>query len=106
MNPNMDPSQAIKVLNIDTHMYTDYNKYNVIYLAAMVGQNEKTKTKIISLIHSMLQPGKILLCRSSHGTRKLLYTPIAKELLKEVQPVLEVRPYNSIINSFFILQKT
>lgn len=99
-------SKMIKVINIDAESYVDYNKHTIIYLAAMVGQDEKRKSAIISLIHKKLLPGRVLLCRSSHGTRKLLYTPIAKKLLREVNPILEVRPYNSIINSFFILQKT
>lgn len=99
-------SRKIKVLNIDAENYSRYNTFNLIYLAAMVGEDEATKSSIISTVYTKLQKGKLLLCRSSHGTRKLLYTPIAKKLLKEVNPILEVRPYNSIINSFFILQKT
>jgi nicotianamine synthase len=99
-------TEAIKVTNIHAEDYSGYNSFNLIYLAAMVGEDEASKTKIISLLHTKINKGKVLVCRSSHGTRKLLYTPIAKELLKEINPVLEVRPYNSIINSFFILQKT
>jgi nicotianamine synthase len=99
-------SNMIKVVNMDAENYSGYGKFDIIYLAAMVGHDEKAKSTVISLIHDKLQKGKVLLCRSSHGTRKLLYTPVAKKLLKEVNPVLEVRPYNSIINSFFILQKT
>lgn len=99
-------SKMIKIININAEEYLDYNKFSVIYLAAMVGHAETAKSNVINLIHTKIQKGKVLLCRSSHGTRKLLYTPIAKKLLQEVDLVLEVRPYNSIINSFFILQKT
>lgn len=99
-------SSNVTIINTDAEKYNGYNKFDLIYLAAMVGHDETTKSNIISLIHTKIRKGKLLLCRSSHGTRKLLYTPIAKKLLKEVNPVLEVRPYNSIINSFFILQKT
>ena len=99
-------SDRIKIINIDAESYSGYEKFDIIYLAAMVGHDEAAKSNMISLIHNKLQKGKVLLCRSSHGTRELLYTPIAQKLLKEVSPVLEVRPYNSIINSFFILQKT
>lgn len=102
----LDLSSKIMVINTSAEDYSDYNKFSLIYLAAMVGEDEITKSNIISTIHNKLQKGKPLLCRSSHGTRELLYTPIAIKLLKEVNPVLEVRPYNSIINSFFILQKT
>ena len=99
-------SDKVKIIKTDAESYSGYGKFDIIYLAAMVGHDEKAKSTVISLIHNKLQKGKVLLCRSSHGTRKLLYTPIAKKLLKEINPVLEVRPYNSIINSFFILQKT
>jgi nicotianamine synthase len=99
-------SNGVKIINKDAKDYTGYNAFDIIYVAAMVGQDENTKAAVISLIHAQLEVGKIMVCRSSHGTRKLLYTPITREHLSGLNPVLEVRPYNSIINSFFILQKT
>jgi nicotianamine synthase len=88
----LELSDKIKIINTDAESYSSYSKFDVIYLAAMVGQDVKAKSGIISLIHNKLQKGNVLLCRSSHGTRELLYTPIAKVLLKEIKPVLEVRP--------------
>lgn len=99
-------TNAVKVINVPAEDYSNYNSFNLIYLAAMVGEDETSKSKIISLLHTKISKGKVLVCRSSHGTRKLLYTPIGTKILQEITPILEVRPYNSIINSFYILQKT
>jgi nicotianamine synthase len=96
----------VKVINIAAEKYSDYDKFNLVYLASLVGNSAPNKNKIINTIYTSIQKDCLLLCRSSHGTRTLLYASISKTLLKKIRPVLEVRPYNSIINSFFILQKT
>lgn len=96
----------IKVIRIDAERYSEYGNYNLIYLAALVGHTSITKNKIISSIYNNIKQNSLILCRSSHGTRRLLYASISQTLLTKIQPILEVRPYNSIINSFFILQKT
>lgn len=96
----------IKIIHSDAQKYTYYATFDLIYVAALVGHNDTTKNKVITHIYNNVSKSKLLLCRSSHGTRKLLYSPISKALLQKIKPILEVRPYNSIINSFFILQKT
>ncbi len=97
--------KQIKIINIKAENYNAYNEYDLIYLAALVGENEKTKNKMINYIHKVISKNSLLLCRSSHGSRKIIYNPIDKNIFKKLKPLLEVRPYNSIINSFFILQK-
>ena len=96
----------ITCTHVDAEDYSDYSSYDIIYVAALVGSTSIIKNKIISRIYDNLTHHSLVLCRSSHGTRRLLYASISKSLLDTLKPVLEVRPYNSIINSFFILQKT
>ncbi len=97
--------KQIKIINIKAENYNAYNEYDLIYLAALVGENEKSKTKTVNYIYKRLCNKSLFLCRSSHGSRKIIYNPINKNIFKKLKPLLEVRPYSSIINSFFILQK-
>lgn len=96
----------IRIQNIDAHAYDDYGKFDLVYIAALVGNSPIAKNKTITAVYDKTGRNAVLLCRSSHGTRKLLYPSIDNATIKKIKPVLEIRPYNSIINSFFILQKT
>lgn len=98
--------KKITIKNIDAYAYTDYENFDLVYMAALVGNNHAAKNKIITAVYDSVKSGTLLLCRSSHGTRKLLYPAIGKATIEKIKPILEIRPYNSIINSFFILQKT
>lgn len=95
----------VKIIKTTAEKHNSYGKYDLIYLAALVGENEKSKNKMINHIYKEISKNSLFLCRSSHGSRKIIYTPINKNIFKKLKPLLEVRPYNSIINSFFILQK-
>lgn len=102
----LELDKKITVENIDACAYTDYENFDLVYMAALVGNNPAAKNKIITAVYDSVKSGSLLLCRSSHGTRKLLYPAISKATIEKIKPVLEIRPHNSIINSFFILQKT
>ncbi len=95
----------IKIIKTEAQDYGKYEKFNLIYLAALVEGDDIVKIKLIKQIYRQIRSNNLILCRSSHGTRKLLYASISKVFLNKVKPILEVRPYNSVINSFFILQK-
>lgn len=102
---SLELENKVKIIKITAEKHNSYTKYDLIYLAALVGENEKSKNKMINHIYKAISKNSLFLCRSSHGSRKIIYNPINKNIFKKLKPLLEVRPYNSIINSFFILQK-
>jgi nicotianamine synthase len=96
----------IIVQYIDALEYSSYAMFDVVYVASLVGTTPLSKHKIITSTHDKMKSGALLLCRSSHGVRTLLYAPVPNMTLEYLPPTTEVRPSNSIINSFVILQKT
>lgn len=51
----------------------DLKAFDVVYLAALVGSTKAQKGEIISDIASRMRPGALLVLRSAHSLRSLLY---------------------------------
>lgn len=98
--------KKITIVHIDAHEYSSYTHFDVVYVASLVGIQESEKQATILSTYSKMKEGSLLLCRSSHGARTLLYPPVPYSVLSKLPPSTEVRPSQSIINSFIILQKT
>lgn len=98
-------SKKINIIKSDATKFSDYNKYDVIYLAALAGTDNKTKKRIIKKINAGSKKGTHILLRSSFEGREILYKPVNKKDLKKFELVMEVRPYNDIVNSFLIIRK-
>lgn len=47
--------------------------FDVVYLAALVGNTKVQKEEIINDISSRMRPGALLIIRSAHSLRSLLY---------------------------------
>jgi nicotianamine synthase len=99
-------SSLITVTLCDALSFTEYNEFDVIYVAALVGEDDEDKEAIISHVYKHMKEKSLLLLRSSFGARELLYAPVRETYLSKLPVLLEVRPYKNICNSFFIIQKT
>jgi nicotianamine synthase len=97
---------CITIVNEDGGTYCNHEAFDLTYIAALVGMNELLKHEIILSVHNKIIKGSLLLCRSSYEARTLIYPPVPTMTLKHLPEALEVRPCDSIINSFIILQKT
>lgn len=51
----------------------DFKDFDVVHLAALVGMSTKAKRDIIAEIASRMRPGALLLIRSAHSLRSLIY---------------------------------
>lgn len=97
-------TKNITILNQDAYDYKLYQEHDLIYFAALVSGEYKSRLGLINSTYDKLNQGSVILCRSAHDARCLLYNNInKKDLIK--YPTLEVIPYNDIVNSFLILQK-
>ena len=97
---------TVSVETIDAMEYRHYGDFDLIFVAALVGNPSTIKDCIIETIHANMKKNTLLLCRHAHGAKKLLYPPISNTTIEKMKPIVEVIPSDSIINSFFILQKT
>lgn len=52
--------------------------FDVVYLAALVGQTTKEKERVLLNVASRMSPGALLIIRTAHSLRKLLY-PVSNE---------------------------
>ncbi len=98
-------SHKISIQKISGQEFQDYDKYGIIYLAALAGIASTEKLSILKKIYSLAKPHTHILCRSSWGSRKLLYKPLSSTVKNYFKPIIEIRPHNHIINSFLVFEK-
>lgn len=83
----------------------DLGRFDIVYLAALVGDCSRDKHEIVAEVVKRMKPGALVVMRSAHSLRRLLY-PVVEftEDMASVglRPVLVVHPYNHVINSVVI----
>lgn len=77
----------------------DLSGYDVVVLAALVGDTFEAKRRVLAHLAATMRPGALLLARSARGLRTLLYPPIDRTALDGFEPLTEVHPVNDVINS-------
>lgn len=99
--------KKIKVIEMDALKYSQYSKFNLIYFAALVGKDDKSKMKILNNIHNQIDNKTHLLLRGSWGNRKILYNNLSMNDINDAgfKIITETHPHNDIINSIYLLKK-
>jgi nicotianamine synthase len=77
----------------------DVSGYDVVVIAAMVGSSASDKRRILDQMSRSMSADSILLVRSAHGLRTLLYPPVPDDGLRGFDVLTVVRPVNDVINS-------
>lgn len=86
----------------------DFREYDIIMLAALVGENEQQKLQIVDHLFSHMTPGQILLLRNSAGMKKILYPSVSCEHVQELggnKLLLHYAPQNAVINATSLFMK-
>ena len=91
----------IKILNEDGSKFKGYSKFNCFFVAALAGLDKKIKQTILSEIQRQAPKKSHILARSSWGSRELLYRPLKLDN-GQLKTIIEVRPHNEVVNSFYI----
>jgi nicotianamine synthase len=84
---------------------TDVAGYDVVYVAAMVGPQREDKSQVIKHLYRQMRPGALLLARSAHSLRTLLYPPLTLSDLAGFRPLVVLHPYTEVVNSLVIAEK-
>jgi nicotianamine synthase len=58
---------------------TDWASFQVVFLAALVGMDSDEKMSILASLRPKLNPGTLVVARSAHGLREVLY-PVSRPL--------------------------
>ncbi|RUS22570.1 Nicotianamine synthase [Endogone sp. FLAS-F59071] len=99
-------SKRIRFTDADAEGISEpYAGFDLIYLAALVGKGRKEKQRIIAHLATYMRKGALLLVRSAHGLRKLLYPVVKEEDLAGFRVLVTARPGNDIVNSVIIARK-
>jgi nicotianamine synthase len=53
--------------------YTDWESFDVVFLAALVGMDTQSKLEILTSLGQRLKPGTLVVARSAQGLRAVLY---------------------------------
>ncbi|GAA0168306.1 hypothetical protein LIER_23054 [Lithospermum erythrorhizon] len=84
----------------------ELKKYDVVFLAALVGMEKKDKIGVIEHLAKNMNPGAFLMMRSAHGARAFLYPVIEEEDLQGLFEVLTIfHPTDDVINSVVLARK-
>lgn len=93
-----------KFRRCDVFELTGLERYEVIFLAALVGESQDEKLRILKHIHCNMANGALCVIPSAYGLRKLLYPEVPEDILIEsgFRPVMLVHPLNDVIHSVLI----
>lgn len=104
----MDPilgDRKIPCHHMNIQEFTDFQNFDVVVMAALVGLTPAAKQEIIAHLHAHMQPGQLLMVRSVKGLRRLLYPEVTAKDLKGFEIVKEVHPRGEVVNSAVIARR-
>jgi nicotianamine synthase len=84
---------------------TDLSDYDMVFVAALVGAHPDHKSRVIKHLYQHMRAGALLLARSAHSLRTLLYPPLALSDLAGFRPLVVLNPYTEVVNSLIIAEK-
>lgn len=80
----------------------DFSGYDAVVLAALVGTTPVEKAEILQQLTRSMRPGALLLVRSAHGLRTLLYPDVNADALPGADILDVVHPDGDVINSAIV----
>jgi nicotianamine synthase len=80
----------------------DLRGYDLVYLAALAGLDPGAKTRLLDHLGRRLRPGTVVLARSAHSLRGLLYPVLDPDDLPGLDALAVVHPYTDVVNSVVV----
>lgn len=77
----------------------DLGGYDAVCLAALVGLDAATKARVLGHVRARLAPGALVLVRSAHSLRGLLYPAVTPGELAGLELLAVVHPFTDVVNS-------
>ncbi|MGL5864997.1 MAG: nicotianamine synthase family protein, partial [Dermatophilaceae bacterium] len=80
---------------------------DLVLLAALVGLDRQAKGEVVAAVTHRMRPGSLLVVRSAHRLRTLLYPPVdPADLVAASQgrltPLVELHPLDDVVNSVVV----
>lgn len=83
----------------------DLRSFDVVFLAALVGRDDREKKRLMRRVIERMNPGSLLVIRSAHSLRRLLYPAVrVSSDMVEIgfEPLIVVHPYDDVVNSVIV----
>ncbi|KAK4778897.1 hypothetical protein SAY86_006425 [Trapa natans] len=105
--PDTDLSRRVHFHTNDIMNVTaELGKYDVVFLAALVGMAEEEKARVIAHLSKHMAAGAIVMIRSAHGARAFLYPVVDPSDLRGFEFLSVYHPTDEVINSVIVARKT
>lgn len=104
LNPVLG-ERAIPCHHTDILDFTDFARFDVIVLAALVGLDKAGKAKVLAHLHAHMDAAQVLMVRSVRGLRGLLYPKVGAGDLTGFAVAKEVHPRGEVVNSVLLARK-
>lgn len=92
-------------VDLDGASAVDLAAYDLVVLAALVGQTPADKARVVRHLATGMAPGALLLARSARGLRTLLYPEVDVGTLAGFDVLGIVHPTDEVINSVILARK-
>ena len=86
----------------DVEQESALDGYDLVYLAALAGLEPDAKLRLLAHLGRSLRPGTLVLARSAHSLRALLYPVLDPESLPGLDTLAVVHPYTDVVNSVVV----
>jgi nicotianamine synthase len=83
----------------------DLDRYDLVVLAALVGLAPADKERALVHLAATMRPGALLLARSAHGLRRLLYPVVDVSVVPGFDQLTVVHPPTPVINSVVLARR-
>ncbi|HEY2224995.1 nicotianamine synthase family protein [Actinomycetospora sp.] len=84
----------------------DRDRYDLVYLAALAGLDPDSKRRLLEHLGRRLRPGTLVLARSAHSLRGLLYPVLDPDDLPGLRTLAVVHPFTDVVNSVVVAEVT
>lgn len=80
----------------------DLEGYDLVYLAALAGLDVGAKQRLLEHLGRRLSPGTLVLARSAHSLRGLLYPVLDPRDLSGLETLAVTHPFTDVVNSVVV----
>ncbi len=72
----LDLTRYLRYRCVDILSLTELDRYDAVFLAALVGPNHHSKSQVVRHLNKYMQVGQILVLRTAHGWKRLIYSQV------------------------------
>ncbi|MGH8910157.1 MAG: nicotianamine synthase family protein [Egibacteraceae bacterium] len=105
VNERLGRCRSLRFHHRDLLSWEPLEGFDAVFLAALVGSDRREKRLLLAHLAVRMRPGAVLLVRTAHRLRTLLYPETRLEDLSGFVPKLLLHPLGDVINSIIVAER-